>query len=117
MAAIESANDLHGYAVLNRDGDKLGTIEDFLLDPDLSYVRYAVISFGSLLALRHKHFAVPLRAMALDTENECFVADVDKQQLEAAQEFESDWLHADDARLLDTVYRYHGVDAKQRGVP
>jgi sporulation protein YlmC with PRC-barrel domain len=116
MSAVDSTKSLHGYTVANPAGESLGTIEDFLLEADLRRVRYAVVSFRVFPALTHKRFAVPLQDLTLDTENECFIVEIDKARLADAPDFH-DWLHADDRQVQDAVYRYHGVDASGRGAP
>jgi hypothetical protein len=49
-----------------------------------------VLSFSTPLLSATKHFAVPITALHLDTENECFVLDADKDRLDAAQGFDLD---------------------------
>jgi sporulation protein YlmC with PRC-barrel domain len=90
MDTLLSVRRLHGSEVYDRRGDKLGVIEDVMLDIDHSAVRYAVLSFSTPLLTATKHFAVPISALHLDTENECFVLDAEKDRLDAAQGFDPD---------------------------
>jgi hypothetical protein len=53
-------------------------------------VQYAVLAFGTPLGHATKHFAVPVAALALDSENECFVISASKERLDAAEGFEAD---------------------------
>jgi sporulation protein YlmC with PRC-barrel domain len=90
MATLLSVRRLHGSEVYDRRGDKLGVIDDVMLDFDDSAVRYAVLSFSTPLLSATKHFAVPITALHLDTENECFVLDAEKDRLDSAQGFDLD---------------------------
>ena len=59
-----------------------------MLDIDGAKVRYAVLASKSSLGLSKKSFAVPLAALQLDTENECFVLDVDRAALAQSPGFD-----------------------------
>lgn len=68
-----SSSSIVGDDVRNTSGDDLGTITDLMIDLTDGAVRYAVLSFGGVLGMGDKLFAVPFGAFTLDTENECFV--------------------------------------------
>ena len=74
--------------IYDRQGDKLGAIDDVMLAEDISRVRYVVLGFSESLSTPKKSFAVPVEALTLDTENECFVLDVPKARLAAADGFD-----------------------------
>lgn len=120
MSAPFSTSTLIHREVSALTGEKLGLLEDFMIDLDSGRVAYAVLSFGGLLGLGNKLFAVPLQAMELDTENECFILDVDKQQLENAPGFAKDeWPDMADPRFRETVHGHYrvkmpGVDSTPR---
>jgi len=59
MSTVLSADTLSGDAVVNSAGEKLGKIEDFMLDVESGRIRYAVLSFGGVLGIGNKLFAVP----------------------------------------------------------
>src|SRR5262245_42274457 len=54
MSNVLSAAALAGDAVVNSAGEKLGKIEDFMLDADTGRIRYAVLSFGGVLGIGNK---------------------------------------------------------------
>ena len=90
MSTLLSARDLQGNEIYDRQGNKLGKIEDLMLDLDSSRVQYAVLAFGTPLGHATKHFAVPVAALALDSENECFVINASKERLDGAEGFDVD---------------------------
>ena len=90
MSTLLSARRLQGNEIYDRQGNKLGTIEDLMLDIDSSRVHYAVLAFSTPLGQAKKHFAVPVTALALDTENECFVISASKERLDGAERFNLD---------------------------
>jgi sporulation protein YlmC with PRC-barrel domain len=89
-AILLSVQGLAKYEVYDRQGNKLGAIDDLMLDIDGAKVRYAVLASKSSFGLSKKSFAVPLTALKLDTENECFVLDVDRETLDQQPGFEPD---------------------------
>lgn len=106
---VLSTETLAGNKVVNAEGDSLGKIEDFMLDVESGRVRYAVLSFGGVLGIGNKLFAIPPEALKLDTANERFVLNVDKDTLEAAPGFDKDeWPDFADPELGRNIYSYYG---------
>src|SRR5262245_1280011 len=65
---VLSADTLTGDKVVNAAGEDLGKIEDFMLDVESGRIRYAVLSFGGVLGLGSKLFAVPPEALTVDMD-------------------------------------------------
>lgn len=92
MTKVMTAKTLMNEPVRNRRNEDIGKVEDYMLDLDSGCVQYAVLSFGGFLGLGEKYFAVPWPALTLDTEQHCFVLDVDKEALDQAPGFDkNDW--------------------------
>ena len=107
---ILSATSLRNNPVRNPEGKDLGNIEDFMLNTDNGEVEYAVLSFGGWLGVGDKLFAVPLEAMQLDTENECFILNESKERLKDAPGFDKDkWPGTRATDFHTQVDRYYGV--------
>ena len=108
---VLSAAKIIGNKVVNREGDQLGNIKDLMIDLDDAQIAYAVLSFGGLLGLGDKLFAIPLDALTFGTEDHTVILDMDKEVLKNAPGFDKDhW--PDDAQfeagwLLD-IYEYYG---------
>ena len=108
---VLSANSIIGNKVVNTEGEQLGNIKDLMVDLDDTQIAYAVLSFGGLLGLGDKLFAIPLDALTIDTHNQSVVLDVDKEVLKNAPGFDKNhW--PDNAQyeagwLLD-IYEYYG---------
>lgn len=106
---IMSANTLTGDRVVNRQGENLGKIEDIMLDTTNGTVAYAVLSFGGILGIGDKLFAIPWEALQLDPVNKQFVLDIDKERLESAPGFDKDhWPDMADLRWSDEVRSFYG---------
>jgi uncharacterized protein YrrD len=105
-----SAGSLIGNSVVNSQGEELGKIEEIMLDLDTGRVAYAVLSFGGVLGLGNKLFAIPWAALALSLEEKRFYLNVSKEQLEDAPGFDKDnWPdYGADQRALASVFEYYG---------
>ncbi|HET7453635.1 MAG TPA: PRC-barrel domain-containing protein [Thermoanaerobaculia bacterium] len=87
---VLSASTLSGDPVRNTRGEDLGKIEDFMIDLDTGRIGYAVLSFGGVFGIGDKLFAVPWKAMSVDTDRHCFLLDVPKERLKNAPGFDKD---------------------------
>jgi sporulation protein YlmC with PRC-barrel domain len=106
-----SATTMIGDKVVNGYGEDLGKIEELMIDLENARVGYAVLSFGGLLGIGDKLFAIPLEALRLDAENHCFVLDIDRERLEQAPGFDKDdWPEADDLVYRREVFAFYGHD-------
>jgi len=87
-ATLLFVRKLKNNEIYDRQGNKLGAIQDVMLADDISRVRYVVLGFSESLTARKKSFAVPMEVLTLDTENECFMLDVPKERLANADGFD-----------------------------
>ena len=102
------ASTLEGNPVINLEGEKLGSIEEIMLDVPMGRIAYAVLSSGGFLGVGDKLFAIPWNALTLDTDNKCFLLDVSKERLEKAPGFDKDhWPSLADHTWAANVHKYY----------
>ena len=108
--AVLSADTLKNETVSNPAGEKLGKIEDYMIDLESGRIAYCVLSFGGFLGVGSKLFAVPWQAMKLDTEEHRFVLDVPKDRLKNAPGFDKgDWPGTEDREFETKVYAFYKI--------
>ena len=108
--ALMGADTLLGNDVYNKDGEDLGDIKELMIDMASGRLSYAVLSFGGLLGMGDKLFAVPWTALTLDTANKRFTLDVPKSKLDGAPGFDKDhWPSMADSSWLTEVHRFYGT--------
>ena len=83
----QSLAELKRYPVCSRRGEKLGAIDDVVLDADAWSICYAVLRYEAP-GEPHKLLGVPLDALSLDSENECLVVAADDDALRRASGFD-----------------------------
>jgi sporulation protein YlmC with PRC-barrel domain len=108
--AFMSASTLIGDGVYNLQSENLGDVKDIMLDMRTGKVAYAVLSFGGFLGMGEKLFAVPWAALKLDTENQRFALDIDKDRLEKAPGFDKDsWPDMADPAWENGIHSYYST--------
>jgi len=107
---VVSAGTVTGNDVRNPQGKDLGKIEEIMLDSAQGRVAYAVLSFGGFLGMGDKLFAIPWESLTLDTDEKCFILDVDKEVLEAAPGFDKDnWPNFADSSWGRGIHDHYGA--------
>ncbi len=106
---VLSASSLESNDVQNPEGENLGNITEIMIDTADHSISYYVLSFGGILGMGNKLFAIPAQALRLDTENKCFVLNVAKDKLKNAEGFDKDnWPDFADQTFRDGVNNYYG---------
>jgi sporulation protein YlmC with PRC-barrel domain len=123
---IVRVKDLVGLKVYNSSNESLGKIEDLAIDPTAGKIRYAVLSFGGILGIGNKFFAVPWQTLAIvpkgttssGTEKESYcVLDVTKETLKNAPGFAKDnWPNFADSSWRQTIEKFYGTRRASRGM-
>ncbi|MFO7653962.1 MAG: PRC-barrel domain-containing protein [Candidatus Krumholzibacteriia bacterium] len=105
---LHRVGKLVGAKVVNRHGEKLGEIEEIVLDPDRHTISYAVVEFARFLDLDDDLHAIPWGAFKVYTDHDgdpVPLLNVSEEQLARAQGFDDDdWPDVADARWTDRVF-------------
>jgi hypothetical protein len=81
-----------------------------MIDVVTGRIAYAVLSFGGLLGIGSKLFALPWSTLTVDETNKRFVCSVPKAQLERAPGFDKDqWPDMGDPIYGAQIYQHYGV--------
>ena len=108
--SLMGADTLLGNDVYNQDNEDLGDIKEFMIDMATGTIAYAVLSFGGLLGMGDKLFAVPWAALKLDTSNKRFTLNVPKETLKDAPGFDKDkWPSMADEAWASGVHKFYGT--------
>jgi len=85
--------------VMNPRGQRLGDIEEVVIDTAAGKVAYVVLSAKQLLGLKEKWFAIPWHTLQQSAGLGTFTLDVDKETLQEAPGFDRDnWPNRADTR-------------------
>lgn len=103
-----------GKAVYNHQNEKIGDIEDLVMDGGYNRISYAVLSFGGFLGMGDKYFAIPWTALEhRQGQDDRLFLDVTEERLDNAPGFDKDnWPNTADSSFRDRVNVYYGVDSR-----
>lgn len=119
--ATMRVSELTGMDIKNQKGEDIGEIEDLVVDAKSGKVRYAAVSYGGILGIGDKLFAVPFEAFKFkqdtdDADDVVLVLDISKQQLEGAQGFDKDnWPNFADRKFTDELDQRYKIKRRRPG--
>lgn len=105
-----ASNKVEGTAVYNRDGEKLGSIYNFMVDKRAGTVEYAVLQFGGLFGIGSDYYPLPWDVLTYETDQGGYVVALDKAMLEKAPRYAQDAEPSFDRSYGREVYGYYGVN-------
>lgn len=84
---VISSEKVEGTAVYNPNGDKLGSIDDLVIDKRSGMVRYAALEFGGFLGMGTERYPLPWSLLTYDTKLDGYVVPLSKEQLDKAPRY------------------------------
>jgi hypothetical protein len=84
----DSVIDFDNTAVRAADGQKVGEVDGFIIDPIRRRAYYVVVDSGGWFTSRH--YLVPIGHTRVDAENEALVVDIDKVSISRYPEFDAE---------------------------
>jgi sporulation protein YlmC with PRC-barrel domain len=112
MYGVCCASKIIGEAVVNREGESLGRIDELVIDAKEGRLAYAVLSFGGFMGMGNKMFAMPWQAFEFSNTENKLILNVEKAKLENAPGFDQDstWPDFADRTWGQGIYKYYGYD-------
>jgi sporulation protein YlmC with PRC-barrel domain len=84
-----ASNKVEGTAVYDRNGEKIGTVENFMVGKRSGRVAYAVISFGGFLGVGGGYHAIPWNALTYDEKQGGYVVSAEKDRIRTAPSYQA----------------------------
>lgn len=104
-----ASSKVEGTAVYDRDGSRMGTIHNFMVNKRSGRVDYAVLSFGGFLGMGTRYYPLPWDMLEYDTSQGGYAVDMDEDDLEEAPSFRSGEEPDFSDRYGEYVYGYYGM--------
>ena len=105
-----ASNKVEGTAVYNHEGEKLGSIHNFMVDKRSGHVEYAVLTFGGLFGMGGEHYPIPWEVLTYDPGQGGYIVNLDKAMLEKAPRYDAADEPAYDPAYGRGIYTYYGVE-------
>lgn len=103
-----ASNKVEGTAVYDMQGERLGTVNCFMVEKRSGQADYAVMQFGGFLGIRADYYPIPWSMLQFDVEQGGYVVDLDKDRLAEAPRY-GDEEPAYDQQYNQQVYSFYGV--------
>jgi sporulation protein YlmC with PRC-barrel domain len=102
------AKKVIGTSVRDANGDKIGQVEDIVLDKYSNNIVFAIVGFGGFLGMGEKYHPIPWSSLKYDEREGAYVVNFSRQVLEAAPADSIDALVAGNAvAYRDRAYDYY----------
>ncbi|WP_234033865.1 PRC-barrel domain-containing protein [Qipengyuania gaetbuli] len=108
-AALIASDKVEGTTVYNKNGEKLGQIENFMVGKRTGRVEYAVMSFGGILGLGKNHYPIPWDRLEYNVGIGGYIVDIDKEALKDAPSYAQDDQPQFNSDYVVGVRSYYGI--------
>ena len=105
-----SADRVQGTPVFDHEGEKIGHLEDVMLDKETGKVAYAIMSHGGILGAGERYHPIPWSILRYDLEKQGYIVPMDKADLEKAPTLAHTEIYGDDA-WQQVVHSHYGTPA------
>lgn len=105
--AVISSDKVEGTSVYNPAGDKLGSIDDLMIDRHSGQVKYAVLEFGGFLGMGTDRYPIPWSMLRYNADKGGYVVPLDKTKLENAPKYSDERMPTYDTEYGDRVNSYY----------
>ena len=107
---VISSEKVEGTTVYTTAGEKLGSVDDLMIDKVSGQIRYAVLEFGGFLGMGTDRYPLPWNMLKYDTAKEGYVVPLDKDKLEKAPRYAETEVPEYTTDYGKRVYNYYGAD-------
>jgi len=107
------ASKVKGTPVYNDAGDKIGTVEDVVLDKMSNRIMFAALGFGGVMGMGEKYYPVPWSMLDYDEDKGGYVVPLDQEKIKSAPAYELKDLTKHDGSLgaiRETTYSYYNIN-------
>jgi hypothetical protein len=104
-----ASDRVEGTNVYGPDGDKIGSIHNFMVDKHSGKVSYAVMSFGGFLGMGERYHPLPWDTLEYNPRLEGYLVNLTRDQLEGAPSYapgEDPWK---DPAYGRNIYGHYGL--------
>ena len=103
------ASKVTGTAVYNSAGEKIGEVEDIVLDKTNNRILYAALGFGGVLGIGEKFAPVPWSVLDYQPDKGGYVVPMSEDMIKNAPAYRLEDLTKDDGQILTASYKYYNV--------
>ena len=107
------ASKVQGTNIYNTNGDKIGQVEDIVLDKESDRILFAALGFGGVLGMGEKYYPVPWSILDYSPDKGGYVIPLSQDVIKKAPAYRLEDLTKDDGQLSQIrakSYDYYEVE-------
>jgi len=111
------ASRVKGTSVYNSTGDKIGHVEDVVLDKMSDHIMFAALGFGGVMGMGEKYYPVPWSVLDYSADKGGYVVPLTKDTLKNAPAYDLKDLTKNDGNFGDIrsqSYSYYNVKREEK---
>lgn len=85
-----ASDKVEGTAVYGSDGERLGHVDNFMVNKRSGQVEYAVLVSGGLFGIGGDYYPLPWNQLTYDTDRGGYVVALDRSRLEGGPHYRAD---------------------------
>jgi sporulation protein YlmC with PRC-barrel domain len=97
-----------------KNGNRLGEVKDFLIDPETGKIQFAVLGSADSSGVSSDRLPVPWDAVNLESEQQ-FTINVDPEKFRSAPRTDSEYSNLNDQNYSITIYRFYAIPDSAMG--
>lgn len=105
-----ASNKVEGTPVYSRDGERVGTVYNFMVDKRSGQVEYAVMRYGGFLGMGQRYYPLPWRVLTYHRDTGGYVIGMSARDFEDAPSFDRDEEPEFDRNYGRRVHNWYGLD-------
>jgi len=105
-----ASNKVEGTSVYGSDGEKLGSIYNFMVNKYSGRVEYAVMSYGGFLGMGTRYYPLPWQTLTYDTDRGGYRIEMREQDLRDAPSFDRNSEPRFDQQYSERVHNWYGLN-------
>ena len=101
------ASKVKGTPVYNVSGERVGHVEDIVLDKKSDHIIFAALGFGGMLGIGEKYAPVPWSMLDYQPDKGGYVVPMSEDIIKKAPSYNLDDLTKDDGKIREASYTYY----------
>jgi len=116
--AMEMATRLSGGPVFNAKGDKIGVVQNCMVDLSTGHIPFVIVASGTYTGKEGSLSPVPTEAMTYDKKREGLLLNAGKDAMALLPHFKAkEWPDMNNGNYIDSVYLAYGIKHQQATTP
>lgn len=107
---LSTRENILSHSVHDEAGERIGKINDLLIDPEDNQPKFVILSEGGVLGIGNDYFAIPFHLLRFNAHSSDISLKVASRRIKNAPSVDLDKLRGNDKEEHEKLIRYYGTD-------